>query len=75
MIISQLKTCLEEKGISQNQLADMTGVEFRIIESLTNGSLKLISLATLEKVCNALECQPSDIFQIVTIGKEAVEKR
>lgn len=51
---------MEEKGISQYQLLK-NGIDNRTLNSLKNN--KNITLLTLEKLCNILDCTADDIVE------------
>ena len=55
---SPLWTTMEQKNISQYQLLK-SGIDNRTLDSLKKG--KNITMLTLNKLCNILECTPNDI--------------
>ena len=59
MIIT-LNQVLEDKGISQNQLAKDTGISVETIRNFKNNKTSRISFDVLEKVCNYLGCGIED---------------
>ena len=50
-------------GLTQEQLAERVGITMANISILKNGKAKAIKITTLEKICEALECQPGDILE------------
>lgn len=56
---------MKTKGISQYKLLQ-SGIDNRTLDSLKHN--KNITLITLEKLCNILDCTPNDI---VAFDKEA----
>ena len=61
MIIT-LNQVLEDRGISQNQLAKDTGISVETIRNFKNNKTTRISFDGLEKVCNSLECGVEDVM-------------
>lgn len=61
MIIT-LNQVLEEKGISQNQLAKDTGISVETIRNFKNNKTTRISFYVLERVCNYLDCGVEDVM-------------
>ena len=55
---SPLWTTMEHKNISQYKLLK-SGIDNRTLDSLKKG--KNITMLTLNKLCNILECTPNDI--------------
>ena len=49
---------MKAKGVSQYKLLKM-GIDNRTLDSLKNN--RNITLLTLEKLCNILDCTPNDI--------------
>lgn len=63
MIIT-LNQVLEDKGISQNQLAKDTGISVETIRNFKNNKTSRISFEILEKVCNYLDCGVEDVMHL-----------
>lgn len=61
MIIT-LNQVLEDKGISQNQMAKDTGISVETIRNFKNNKTSRISFDVLEKVCNYLKCGVEDVM-------------
>lgn len=57
---SKLFHLLIDKKISNSELAEKAGVSLNIITKLKRD--EYLSLETIEKLCNALECTPNDIM-------------
>jgi putative transcriptional regulator len=55
---------LEQKGISQRELARMTGLRPNTVNHLCSGEVDRVYLETLEKVCKALDVKIEDILQL-----------
>lgn len=63
MIIT-LNQVLEDKGISQNQLAKDTGISVETIRNFKNNKTTRISFDVLERVCNYLKCGIEDVMRL-----------
>lgn len=57
---------MKEKGVSQYRLLK-SGIDNRTLNSLKQN--KNITLLTLEKLCNILECTPNDIVKFEELLK------
>jgi putative transcriptional regulator len=63
MIQFRLGEILEEKGKSAYWLAKATGMEQSQVSKIKNS--KGIQWETLDRICEALECQPGDLIVMV----------
>lgn len=61
-MIIMLNQILEDKEISQNQLAKDTGISVETIRNLKNNKTSRISFEILEKICNYLDCSVEDVM-------------
>lgn len=57
-----IRKLLDEKGKSQYWLSKQTGISQNNISKIYNGETVNIRLDTINKLCNALECDPGDLF-------------
>lgn len=64
-IKSNLKTLLNDRGIEQKELAEMTGLSVRTISELANDKMKHYPKRALEAIASALDID--DINQLLTI--------
>ena len=62
-IVINIDVELAKKKMSVTELAERVGITMANMSILKNGKAKAIKLSTLEKVCEALECQPGDILE------------
>lgn len=62
-MILKLKELLEQKGKSVYWLKHETNISHATIYKMVNNETKMISFDNLEKICNALNCTPNDIFE------------
>lgn len=54
---------LAKRKMSVTELAERVGITMANISILKNGKAKAIKITTLEKICEALDCQPGDILE------------
>ena len=54
---------LAKRKMSVHELAERVGITMANISILKNGKAKAIKITTLEKICEALDCQPGDILE------------
>ena len=62
MIGEKIKELRENKGISQDRLAELTGINRSTINRYENGSIQKISFNNLLKICEALEIDIKNII-------------
>jgi len=63
MIIINIDVMLAKRKMSVTELADKVGITIVNMSVLKNGKAKGIKFSTLEKICEALDCQPGDILE------------
>ena len=63
MIIVNLDVMMAKRKMSLNELSDKTGITLANLSILKNNKAKAIRFSTLEVICKALNCQPSDILE------------
>ncbi|VAW73500.1 Uncharacterized transcriptional regulator YozG, Cro/CI family [hydrothermal vent metagenome] len=61
-IIVNLDVMLARRKMRSKELASRIGITEANLSLLKNGKVKGIRFATLEAICEALECQPVDIL-------------
>lgn len=54
---------MADRKISLNELADQVGISNVNLSNLKRGKVKGIRFSTLDKICEVLDCQPSDILE------------
>lgn len=57
-----LDVMMAKRKMSSNELADFVGITPANLSVLKTGKAKAIRFSTLEKICEALGCQPGDIL-------------
>ena len=71
MIKSNLKVLLAQKEIKGKELAEKIGVDEAKISNLITNKYKLLNKDVLERICEALDCDVSDLFYYDRRKKEA----
>ena len=69
-IIVNLDVMMAKRKISLNELSERVGLTLSNLSILKTGKAKAISFSTLEAICRALDCQPSDILEYVNDEKK-----
>jgi putative transcriptional regulator len=62
-IIVNLDVMLAKRKMKSNELAEIIGITLANLSILKTGKAKAIRFSTLEAICEALDCQPSDILE------------
>ncbi|MGH1287814.1 helix-turn-helix domain-containing protein [Bacillus toyonensis] len=62
-IIVNLDVMLAKRKMSVTKLSENSGVKMTNVSMLKNGKVKSIKFLMLDKICEALECQPGDILE------------
>lgn len=62
-IIVNLDVVMAKRKMSLNELSDKVGVTLSNLSILKTGKAKAVRFSTLEKICEALDCQPGDILE------------
>jgi putative transcriptional regulator len=56
---------LAQRGITLTDLAAQVGITLANLSILKNGRARAIRFSTLTALCDALDCQPGDLFTVV----------
>lgn len=64
-IIVNLDVMMAKRKISAKDLAVKVGITNANLSILKNNKAKAIRFSTLEAICEALDCQPSDILEYI----------
>lgn len=62
-IIVNLDVMMAKRKISSNELAKIIDITPANLSILKTGKAKAIRFATLDKLCEALHCQPGDLLE------------
>jgi len=63
MIVVNLDVMLARRKMSSGELSEKVGISPANISILKTGKAKAIRFSTLDALCAALDCQPSDILE------------
>ncbi|MEK6334979.1 MAG: helix-turn-helix domain-containing protein [Acidobacteriota bacterium] len=66
MIEVRVSDLLEKRGRTFYWLAKETGISHTTLWRLKKGKAYGVTLDTLDKICQALSCQPGDILRFVS---------
>lgn len=69
-IVIHIDVMLAKRKMSVTELTEKVGITMANLSILKNGKAKAIRFSTLEKICEALECQPGDILEYVPVEEE-----
>jgi len=62
-IVVNLDIMLVKRGMKSKELAEIIGITTANMSILKSGKAKAMRFSTLEAICKALDCQPSDILE------------
>lgn len=62
-IIVNLDVMLAKRKMRSRELAERVGIAEQNVSLLKSGKVKGVRFDTLEKICEALDCQPGDILE------------
>ena len=62
-IVVNLDVMLARRKMRLGTLAEQVGITPQNLSVLKTGRAKAIRFSTLEKLCEALDCQPGDLFE------------
>ena len=64
-MVCHLDDLLEARGMTLTALAEEIGVTIVNLSVLKNQRAKAVRFSTLTAICDALQCQPGDLFGVV----------
>ena len=67
-IVVNLDVMLARRKVRSKELAAHVGITEQNISLLKSGKVKGIRFATLERICDYLQCQPGDILEYRKAG-------
>ncbi|RZJ82006.1 MAG: transcriptional regulator [Flavobacterium sp.] len=62
-IVVNLDVMMAKRKMSLNELSQRVDITLANLSILKNGKAKAIRFSTLEAICKALDCQPSDLLE------------
>ena len=63
MLIVNLDVMMAKRKMNVTELASQVGITMANISILKNGKARAIRFSTLDRICEALRCQPGDILE------------
>lgn len=63
MIVIRLDRVLADRKLKLKELSELTGVSVVNLSKLKKGRVSAIRFSTLDKICEHLNCQPSDLLE------------
>ena len=70
-IVVRLDVVLAHRKVRSKDLAEAIGITEANLSLLKSGKVKGVRFATLEAICDYLQCQPGDLLEYVPGGKAA----
>lgn len=67
-IVVHLDVMLARRKMRGKALAEAIGISEQNLSLLRTGKVKGVRFATLERICEVLECQPGDVLEYVSEG-------
>lgn len=64
MIKNRLKEIRQERGISQEELSEMSGISRTTLSKIENNEEAIVSTKTIAKLAEVFAVSPSEIFLI-----------
>lgn len=62
-LIFNIDVMLAKRKMKVGDLADKIGITISNLSILKNGKAKAIKVTTIIRLCEALDCQPGDLFE------------
>lgn len=69
-IIVRLDVMLAKRKMKANDLAEIVGITPSNLSLLRSGKVRGVRFATLEAICQALDCQPGDLLEYAPDHKD-----
>jgi len=63
LLVIHIDVMLALRKMNVTELSERVGITMANLSILKNGRAKAIRFTTLEKICEALQCQPGDILE------------
>ena len=62
----RLREVMDAAGMKRGTLARKTGLRFEVVNRWYEGDIRQVDLDVLERMCEAIGCQPSDVLDLGT---------
>ncbi len=66
-IVVNLDVMLAKRKMSLTALSETLGISIANLSILKSNRAKAVRFSTLEAICKALDCQPGDILEYMTV--------
>ena len=63
MIVFNIDVMLARRKMSLTELSERVGITMANLSILKTGKAKAVRVETLNKLCDALDCQPGDLLE------------
>lgn len=70
MIKIKVSELLGKHKMTRKKLSELTGIRPNTVSSLYDETIKRIEVAHINKLCEALNCQVSDLFEYIPDDKK-----
>lgn len=70
-IVVNLDVMLAKRKVRGKELAEAVGITEQNLSLLRTGKVKGVRFATLERICEVLQCQPGDILEFTPTDAQA----
>jgi putative transcriptional regulator len=74
-IVVNLDVMLARRKMRSKELSERIGITEQNVSALKSGRVRGVRFETLEKICEALQCQPGDILEYRPEEKVAPRRR
>lgn len=68
-VVCHLDRLLAERRLTLTQLSEQVGVSLVNLSVLKNQRARAVRFSTLTALCDVLQCQPGDLFEVVPAGQ------
>ena len=62
-IVFNIDVMLARRKMSVTELSQRVGITLANMSILKNGKARAVKISTLQKLCEALDCQPGDLLE------------
>lgn len=68
MIRFTLDKIMQERGLEQKDIVEITGINRNTIKALANNANNRIDFPTLDRLCNSLKVKPADLIEHIDMS-------
>ena len=73
MIKFTVKVMIAKREMTQQELAEKTGIRPPTVSAICLGTVKHLPIEALDKICEVLNCQPADFMEYIPEADEGVQ--